>query len=164
MGKYISLLSETNSPVFIAIIAIALTFVVVKELYVAIKWIKDRFDGYHNIKNQEEDKEADIEKRIKTLESHDGWQYNKLNQLGDELEKIITMVKKVQETQATTIINTYRGTIFRIYHDNMKQGYITQTELDRFIDLVKDYREAGGDGIVDEKVYPEVLSLPIRTE
>lgn len=157
-----ALTSAEESPILIAVLALILTFIFIKELYVAIKWIKDRFDGYHNIINNKEDKEEEIEKRIDTLEVHDHWQYNKLNELGEELKKVISMLAHVQETQGKTIIDTYRNTIFNIYHDSMKQGYITQTELDRFIGLVDQYRKAGGDGVVDEKVYPEVLKLEIR--
>lgn len=146
------------------VFAIMFTYVAVKAIYEAYVWIKARFDGYHDEKNDEENKEETREKRIKTLEQHDSWQYKKLTELGEEVKEIIAILHKVQDTQSRAIVDTHRGTIFRIYHDVMKQGYINQTELDRFISLVDQYKKAGGDGIVDAKVYPEVLKLPIRSD
>lgn len=164
MGNLISLIMATESPVLIVILSIALVYLFVKAVYESGKWILDRLNGYHKIRNEVEDKDAEIEARISKLEAHDKWQYSKLNEVADEMKKLIGMVQQVQDTQAQTIIDTYRGTIFRIYHDVTRQGYINQTELDRFCDLVRRYKEAGGDGIVDEKVYPEVLALPIKAE
>ena len=164
MGNLISLIMATESPVLIVILSIALVYLFVKAVYESGKWILDRLNGYHKIRNEAEDKDAEIEARISKLEAHDKWQYSKLNEVADEMKKLIGMVQQVQDTQAQTIIDTYRGTIFRIYHDVTRQGYINQTELDRFISLVEQYKKAGGNGIVDEKVYPEVMKLPIKAE
>lgn len=144
------------------VFSLMFTYIAVKAIYEAYKWIKARFDGYHEEKNTEENKEEKIEERLQILEKHDKGQYLKLNELSDQMKEVISMIKKVQDTQSNAIIETHRSTIFRIYHDVMKQGCITQTELDRFIALVNQYKAAGGDGIVDEKVYPEVLALPIK--
>ena len=157
MGSIISLIMSTDSPVLIVILAIVLVYLFVKAVYDAGKWILDRLNGYHKLRNEEET----IEERIARLEKHDKGQYTKLNELGEELKKIINMVQKVQDTQAKAIIDTHRDAIFTIYHDSIAQGSIRKTELDRFLDIVKRYKEAGGDGIVDEKIYPEILELPI---
>jgi len=164
MDKIISQIVNTESPIVVIMLSIVLTYLFFKAIYDACKWIKDRLDEYHGIKDTQENKEEETEKRIKTLEQHDSWQYKKLNELCERMSEVISMIQKVQDTQSRTIVDTYRGTIFRIYHDVMKQGYINQTELDRFIDLVKQYKEAGGNGIVDEKVYPEILKLPIKSD
>lgn len=157
MGSIISLLMTADSPVLVVILAIVLVYLFVKAIYEAGKWILDRLNGYHKIKNEEET----IEERIARLEKHDKGQYTKLNELGEEIKKIIKMVQEVQDTQAKTIIDTYKDTIFAIYHDSVTKGSIRKTELDRFLDIVKRYQDAGGDGIVDEKIYPEILELPI---
>ena len=164
MGNLISLIMAADSPVLIVILSIALVYLFIKAIYESGKWILDRLNGYHKIRNEVEDKDAETEARISKLEAHDKFQFNKLNEVCEEVKTLIGMVQQVQDTQAQTIIDTYRGTIFRIYHDVTRQGYINQTELDRFCDLVRRYKEAGGDGIVDEKVYPEVIKLPIKAE
>lgn len=165
METLIKLLFPTGSFSLASLVfAIMFTYIAIKAIYDAYKWIKARFDSYHEEKNGEEDKDAKIEKRIATLERHDLGQYNKLNELSGQIDKIVEMIETVQETQANAIVETYRGTIFRIYHDNMKQGYITQTELDRFISMVERYRKAGGNGVVDEKIYPEIMALDIKPE
>lgn len=160
MGNIISLIMAADSPVLVVILAIVLVYLFVKAVYDAGKWILDRLNGYHKIKNEEET----IEERIARLEKHDKGQYTKLNELGEEIKKIIIMVQEVQDTQAKTIIDTYKDTIFAIYHDSIAKGSIRKTELDRFLDIVKRYKEAGGDGIVDEKIYPEILELPIVSD
>lgn len=164
MGNLISMIMAADSPVLVVILSIALVYLLVKAVYDAGKWIIDRLNGYHQIKNDAEDKEQTVDSRITKLESHDKYQFNKLNEVCDEVKKLINMVQQVQDTQARAIVDTYRGTIFRIYHDVTRQGYINQTELDRFISLVEQYKKAGGNGIVDEKVYPEVMKLPIKAE
>ncbi len=160
MANLISTIINTDSPILIVVLSIALVYLFIRAIYDAGKWIIDRLNGYHKIKNEEQT----IEQRIARLEKHDKGQYTKLNELSDQLKKLIDMVQKVQDTQAQIIVDTYRGTIFRIYHDVTNQGKISQTELDRFVDLVHKYKAAGGDGIVDEKVYPQILNLPIIRE
>ncbi len=162
MNGLISQIMASSSPFVIIILSVLITFLLIKELYSALKWIKDRFDGYHNIQNNKENAAEEIEQRIKTLEDHDEWQYKKLNELGDQVQEIIGLTKEIQATQSKMIIDTYKGSIFRIYHDASKNKYISQTELDRFIDLCSIYKAAGGDGVVDEKIYPEVMALPIN--
>lgn len=160
MANLISTIVNTDSPILVVVLSIALVYLFIRAVYDAGKWIIDRLNGYHKIKNEEQT----IEQRIAKLEKHDKGQYTKLNELSDQLKKLIDMVQKVQDTQAQIIVDTYRGTIFRIYHDVTNQGKISQTELDRFVDLVHKYKTAGGDGIVDEKVYPQILKLPIIRE
>lgn len=163
MEGLFKLLFPTGSVTLASLVfAIMFAYVAIKATYEAYVWIKARFEGYHEEKNGEETKEEKVNERISLLEKHDSWQYKKLTELGDEVKEIIEMLHKVQDTQSKAIVETHRSTIFRIYHDVMKQGYINQTELDRFIALVNQYKAAGGDGIVDEKVYPEVLALPIK--
>lgn len=162
MDGLISTIMATDSPVIVVIFALLVTFLLIKELYAAVKWIKDRLNGYYNVRNEAESKDEEIENRVKVLEKHDTWQFNKLNEIGEELKQAIILIKEVQSNQAKNTIDTYKGSIFRIYHDAMKNGFISQTELDRFIEIVHIYKNAGGDGVVDEKIYPEVLALPIK--
>lgn len=164
MEHYITLITSAESPVLVVIISFILVFLFIKEIYAAIQWVIARLDGYHNIKDKQENKEEDVEERLKKLESHDYAHWNKLNEMSEEIKEIISMIKCVQETQAKTTIDTYKGSIFRIYHDAMRNKFISQTELDRFIEICKIYKEAGGDGVVDEKIYPEILKLPIKAE
>ncbi len=53
MGNLISIIANTNSPVLIIILSIALVYLFVKAIYDAGKWIIDRLNGYHRIKNEE---------------------------------------------------------------------------------------------------------------
>ena len=160
MGNIIELIAAADSPVLIVVLSFILVYLFVKGIYQSFKWVVHRLNGYHQLKSEEET----IEERISKLEKHDKGQYQKLTELGDEMKKIIAMIQKVQDTQARTIVDTYRNSIFAIYHECIEKGNIKQTQLDRFLDLVKRYKEAGGDGIVDQKIYPQILDLPIIHE
>ncbi len=140
------------------IFSIILVFVVIKAIYEAIKWIIDKLNVYHKAKTtKQEEKE-----KIEMLEEHDKQQFEEINKLESEINKIIMLLENIKENQSSTIRETNKGVIFRIYHDVVKQGSISQTELDRFMEAVQIYKREGGDGIVDEKICPEVLKFPIE--
>ena len=142
------------------IISIILVFVVIKAVYEAIKWIIDRLNGYHEARKIKQKQEE----RIETLENHDKQQSEEILKIEDEITKIIALLENIKETQSSTIRETNKGVIFRIYHDVIRQGSISQTELDRFMEAVEIYKKEGGDGVVDEKICPEVLKFPIEKE
>lgn len=162
MGQFIQLISESDSPVMITILSIVLVYIFIKAIFEAVKWTFDRLNGYHDIRNNIEKKEDDVETRISRLERHDNGQFQKITELCKEVKEIISMIKNVQDTQSEIIIDTHRSAIYTVYCEAMKQGYITPSELERFQALVKRYKEAGGDGVVDEKIYPEVMLLQIK--
>lgn len=72
----------------------------VKEIYNLRKWYKDTFV----LKTGRELHEEAEERRIRTLESHDRWQYN-------EIQKIEDILKDIQENFVDDRINTLRWRI-----------------------------------------------------
>ena len=147
-----------NFSLSILVFSIIFVFIALKAFYDAVIWIKARLDHYHKIKSEKET----IEKRIEKIEEENCQQFLKLEELSDMTKETIQLLEDIKKQQQSSVIETNKGIIFRIYLDNMKQGHISQTELDRFINVCQIYKEAGGDGIVDEKIYPEVLKLPIE--
>ena len=137
-----------------------LIFVVIKAVYDAGKWIKNRFDNYHKQQNKNETQEQ----RIAVLEEHDEQQAEALESLNAKTDQIINALDEIKKTQNKTMIENNKGVIYRIHRDVMEQGYISQTELDRFELLVSNYRNAGGNGVIEKKLYPEVMELPIRRD
>ena len=149
-----------NFSLSMLIFSIIFVFIALKAFYDAIIWIKERLDHYHKMKSEKET----TEKRIEKIEEENCQQFNKLEELSNMTKEAINLLEEVRKQQQNSIVETNKGIIFRIYLENMKQGHISQTELDRFISVCQIYKEAGGDGIVDEKIYPEVLKLPIENE
>lgn len=163
MNNLISQIMTTNSPVLVVILSIALVYLFIKAIYDAGNWIIARLNGYYKIKNNAETKEEQIDKRITRLQQHDKWQYDKLNELSGQIKTVITIVEKIQQSQTQLIKQKYKTSIFKIYKQSTQKKYITQNDLARFVDLVKQYQEIGGNGVVDEKIYPEIMDLPIKT-
>lgn len=142
------------------IFALIFAFIFIKAIYDAIKWVTLRFNDYHNVKKEEEK----TEQRIKELEKQNEEQSEQLLKLNSDIQECICLLNNIQHNQTETIIETNKSIIFRIYHDALKQGSISQTELDRFINITNRYMEAGGNGIVKDKIYPEILKIPINKE
>lgn len=147
-----------NFSLSMLIFSIIFVFIALKAFYDAIIWIKARLDHYHQVKSEKET----TEKRIEKIEEENCQQFIKLEELSNMTKEAINLLEDVKKQQQNSIIETNKSIIYRIYLENMKQGHISQTELDRFISVCQIYKEAGGDGIVDEKIYPEVLKLPIQ--
>ena len=84
----------------------------------------------------DEDKET-IENRIKTLEKHDNWQYQEIQKISKGIDDIKdNLVKREQKDKEKTVA-TLRGQL---------------------------YGGAGGDDIYHDKLYPEIMSLPIKED
>lgn len=157
------------------IVAIIISFLIVKDIYQGIKWVKDRFEGYHEEKNKIEEHDDDIENRISKLEKHDKWQYGQLEDLKVQLANLTQLVKEnhtdihnqlteLNKNNKEIAVASLRDTINRIHRFAMSKGCISHQDLLTFTEAVRIYRESGGDGMVDEKLYPEVMSLPISDE
>lgn len=72
----------------------------IKELYSLVKWYKDT----SRIKTGKEQDDEEEEKRIKTLEVHDKWQYN-------EIQKMSTSLSDINENLVDWRITTLRWNI-----------------------------------------------------
>ena len=154
------------------VIALLISFLIVKELYDAVKWVKERFEGYHEEKNKIENHEENVDKRISLLEKHDGWQYNQLNDLKLQVSEISDLIKsnhkdihdhlvEIDSCNKEVAVASLRNVINTIHRTAILHKYISHQDLFTFTEAVRIYREAGGDGMVDEKLYPEVMALPI---
>jgi len=157
------------------VVTLIISFLIVKELYQAFKWIKDRLDGYHEVKNKEEEHDDDIQQRLAVLEKHDKWQYGQLEELKTQLTSLTQLVKEnhtdihnqltaLDKNNKEIAVASLRDTINRIHRYAMSKGCVSHQDLLTFTEAVRIYRESGGNGMVDEKLYPEVIALPISDE
>lgn len=112
---------------------------------------------------KELDKET-VETRLTTLEKHDNWQYQEIQKISKGIDDIKdNLVKREQKDKAKTVA-TLRGQLYGLHEKFVTKGYIDKSGLKTFIELGKIYESAGGDDIYHDKLYPEVMSLPIKED
>ena len=93
----------------------------------------------------------------------------KSNQAFDEIKRTLETIQAMQESQAKyeerdreRSIVVLRSSIWGLYNEFMSQGYTTQAGLEVFIETCDLYERDGGNGVVANKLKPEVLELPIK--
>lgn len=111
----------------------------------------------------EEDKET-LEHRIAVLEKHDNWQYKEISKISKGIDDIKdNLVKREQKDKEETVA-TLRGQLYGLHEKFVTKEYIDKSGLKTFIELGKIYEAAGGDDIYHDKLYPEVMALPIKED
>lgn len=86
-----------------------------------------------------------------------------------EIRKTLETIQIMQESQAKyeerdreRSIVVLRSSIWNLYNEFKTQGYTTQAGLEVFIETCDLYERDGGNGVVANKLKPEVLELPIK--
>ena len=86
-----------------------------------------------------------------------------------EIKKTLETIQIMQESQAKyeerdreRSIVVLRSSIWNLYNEFVTQGYTTQAGLEVFIETCDLYERDGGNGVVANKLKPEVLELPIK--
>lgn len=160
MNEIVTLITEYS---FVSIVVIiCLIFLSIKAIVEATIWVYGWLMKWHNKKNTEDNQEMNIEKRIQILEDHDKWQYKKLVELSDGIKELKDLMINMKKDNDEFVVVTCRSQLYRIHKEAMLQGYITKECLKTFSETGKKYETAGGDDIYHEKLYPEVMALPIK--
>lgn len=146
------------------ILICVLLFIILKEISKDIDWIKEKLFSWHKNKNNEENTQENIEGRISTLENHDLSQYNKLSELNNSINEIKELIKELKKETNEFVVVTCRSQLYRIHKEAVGQGFISKECLKTFTETGKKYEAAGGNDIFHEKLYPEVIHLPIKNE
>lgn len=111
----------------------------------------------------DEDKQT-VENRLKTLEKHDNWQYQEIQKISKGIDDIKDNLTKREIKDKEKTVATLRGQLYGLHEKFVTKGYIDKSGLKTFIELGKIYEAAGGDDIYHDKLYPEIMSLPIRED
>jgi hypothetical protein len=127
-----------------------------------VVYIKNIILEWHNKENAEDEKENEIENRIRTLEEHDDWKYNKILNLEAGQININKKLDDLKETNRLEVIAQYRSTIYRLHKEFTTKGYLTQSEYEMFHDLADIYLNYGGNGYYRHRIIPEIEELPIH--
>lgn len=150
-----------NSASWTTVIFVVLVLLfAIKEIISVISYICEKF----GIKTKRITEKENFEKRVNKLEQHDERQYNKLNELCNSINDIKATIVKNEEERKSDVVASYRSTLYRLHENFMKNGYVTSSGLKTFVECGKRYEKCGGDDIYHEKLYPEVLSLPVKNQ
>lgn len=113
-------------------------------------------------------KEQKQEERLSVLEEHDKRQYESLNEMKEQMNESFAEIKKMMEQEKQERIEqvkaSCRPTLYQLYLNGEKRGYITQGELESFTALADIYLEANGNATFKKKIIPEFYALPIVSE
>ena len=131
------------------------------------------------IKTKNDIEKTEINNRVEKLEGHDKARYEKLSEISNVLSQVQKTVSDTNEKMkelpiikesvdenrklqdAYTVV-TGRSTLYRLHKEFMTQEYVDESGLKTFIEMGKVYEAAGGDDIFHNKLYPEVMSLPVK--
>lgn len=80
--------------------------------------------------------------------------YEKVDEMGKRLDKAERDSRKYRMT-------SLRDRIFQMHRFFMQKGKVTEDDLDNFKVCVEEYEANGGNGVVHQKIVPEVYSLPL---
>lgn len=131
----------------------------------AIKTIIELFSYFKKkfgIKTCIETEKDTLENRISKLEQHDKWQYNEIMKISKGIDEIKdSLVQREIKDNAKTVV-TLRNQLYDLHSKFMKQGFIDKSGLKTFLELGKFYETAGGDDIYHDRLYPDIMSLPLR--
>lgn len=127
---------------------------------------KQEQDNFYN--NQLKYKQQSQELRDRLEEKYDV-AISRSNQAFDEIKRTLETIQAMQESQAKyeerdreRSIVVLRSSIWGLYNEFITQGYTTQAGLEVFIETCDLYERDGGNGVVANKLKPEVLELPIK--
>ena len=132
----------------------------VKEVIEIFGYFKKKFRLKTGI---DEDRET-VENRIKRLEKHDNWQYQEIQKISRGIDDIKDNLTKREVKDKEKTVATLRGQLYGLHEKFVTKGYIDKSGLKTFIELGKIYESAGGDDIYHDKLYPEIMALPIKED
>ena len=115
-----------------------------KEILEIFGYFKKKFRLKTGI---DEDRET-VETRIKTLEKHDNWQYQEIQKISRGIDDIKDNLIKKEIKDKEKTVATLRGQLYGLHEKFVTKGYET----------------AGGDDIYHDKLYPEIMALPIKED
>lgn len=138
------------------------TQLISQELYNSKQEQEDFYNSQLKYKQQSQDLRDKLEDKYDIA-------IDKSNQALEEIKKTLELMKSMQESQAKyeerdreRSIVVLRSSIWGLYNEFMSQGYTTQAGLEVFIESCDLYERDGGNGVVANKLKPEVLELPIK--
>ena len=129
-----------------------------KEIIEIVSYFLKKF----NIKTKSDIQNEEHKKRLETLETYVDSHYKQIESISEDLKNITKTIELNEEKHNAETIATCRSTLYRLYTEAMKKGYVSQIELETFEDIANVYVNAGGNHTMKDKIIPEFYSLPIQ--
>ena len=153
------LLNADFRQLIIAIVGIMVAMVVIKKFW-------EEFLNIFNIETPAKKKEKERKEELNQIKC----QLDYLKQQQEEIKaksessdkRMEEKIDKIEDLMNSHIIATMRSTLWRIYSESMRQGYISREGLKTFTECGKVYEKSGGDDIYHEKLHPEIMNLEVR--
>lgn len=84
---------------------------------------------------------------------------NEIKESVNEVKELMT--RHIEKDKERTVV-TLRSNIWQMHGEFMKQGFVTKDGLEVFSEACKLYENDGGNGVVKQKIEPEVMRLPVK--
>lgn len=146
--------------VIISLVILVVALVVIKEFY--MKFIKLFNIETSSMKKEREHKKEmeQINKQLEQLQTKQHELSEKSNAADEKMERQISDLSVLLKSLT---VASMRSTLWRIHTESTERQYITQEGLKTFIECGKVYESAGGDDIYHDKLYPDIMVLPVHT-
>lgn len=136
--------------------------IAVKEVVEFCEWIMKHLNRWRNKRNGEENRVKTVDERLETLEAHDKYQHGQIKELKDSIDEIKKLIIAMQKREDEVTVATCRDKLYELHRRAVEEQGIDKEGLKTFLELGKVYEQSGGDDIYHDKLYPEIMSLPIK--
>lgn len=155
------LLNADWKMIIISLVILVVALVVIKEFY-------NKFIKLFNIETSSMKKERERKEEIEKINEQLNKQHEKLQSLSEKSnaadEKMERQISDINTLLKSLTVASMRSTLWRIHSESTERNYITKEGLKTFMECGKVYESAGGDDIYHDKLYPDIMSLPVRTK
>lgn len=159
-------LSWGNWVIQLFVLCVAVVFIsdTIKKTFAVFKKPVDQWTQIEENEKAIKSLEGRVDRLEERLESavedsihHDEKIEYSIKQVGDKIEKM-------SEVAARRTVVSLRSELYKLHHDFMEQGYVTESGLHTFMEIYNIYEEAGGNDIAKRKLLPEVQQLELRRD
>lgn len=133
-----------------------------QEVYQSKKEQKDFYDKQLIYRDQSREYRDKLENKYDVAISKSNQAFDEIKKTLEIMESMRASQKDYEEKDKERTIVTLRSTIWNLYNEFKRQGFTTQSGLEVFMETCQLYEIEGGNGIVADKLKPEVLELPIK--
>lgn len=159
MDAFIDIFGKiTLTDVILLVVALVFLYKVGSKI---VAWIS----GVHDRKKEECEK---IESLASNIENVNGQLKNIQADLSETKKNIFELkvnfgrdIKRIEDENNNYRVASLRDNIFKDYQAYIKQGFVSEAQLNNFDTNIKEYTKRGGNSAVIDKYKPEVFALPV---
>ena len=119
---------------------------------------------YYNKRSSNENRESEIDEKLKNLEEADQKYEAQLEDITNSISEIKTIIENVQKNQNRANIATARSAMYRLANELISKNWMSQTEYDTLSELSEVYNMSGGPRHSKSSLIKRALNLPVLTD